>query len=269
MSGKFNYMADADGFERTFSMPMRAFVPTLLRLCHIVPGNKVLDIATGTGISAEDVLHVVGSMGHVTAADNSSAMLDKAKERLGSYTNVSISTENAEHLSFPDQSFDAVVCCMALMVLNDRDRALAEFHRVLRPGGRVAVSVNTVPERTLTGPVRLLISKYAPSKAKAIETYMRSHYSLGNSEVLANLLLRAGFEAIETFLEERDFEYASFDEYFAPYDQGIGPWGIEYQELPENIREAIRIERRQEMCAGERSHLLQNVEVLFGSGQRC
>jgi SAM-dependent methyltransferase len=268
VSGKFSYAADAEGFERTFSTPMRAFVPALLRLSHIAPGNKVLDIATGTGMSAEDVLHIVGATGHVAAADNAPAMLDKAQERLNGYANVSISTENAEHLSFPDQSFDAVVCCMALMVFNDCSQALTEFLRVLRPGGRVAVSVNTVPERTLTGPVRLLIQKHVPSKAKAIAAYMRNHYSLGATEVLSGLLGRAGFDTIETLIEVRKFEYPSFDDYFNTYDRGIGPWGIEFQELPEGIRRSIRNERRHEMGASNGSHVCQEVEILFGSGRK-
>ena len=66
-------------------------MPFLLRAAHIAPGMHVLDIATGTGLSAEAVLDAVGSTGHVTAADVSPAMAEKARERFGKAPNVSVS----------------------------------------------------------------------------------------------------------------------------------------------------------------------------------
>ncbi|MFZ1207260.1 MAG: methyltransferase domain-containing protein, partial [Pseudolabrys sp.] len=135
----------AAGYDRAFARVTTHFVPFLLRAAHVAPGMRVLDVATGTGLAAEAALQVVGATGHVTAADLSSAMVAKARQRLGNAANVSLAVEDGQALSFSNESFDAVMCSLGLMFFPDPARGLAEFHRVLRPGGRAAVSVNTVP----------------------------------------------------------------------------------------------------------------------------
>jgi ubiquinone/menaquinone biosynthesis C-methylase UbiE len=112
-------------------------MPFLLRAAHLAPGMHVLDIATGTGISAEAALAAVGSIGHVTAADLSPAMVKMARERLGKAPNVSV--EDGLALSFSDGSFDALLCNLGLMFFAAPVRDLSEFRRVLRSGGRAAV----------------------------------------------------------------------------------------------------------------------------------
>ena len=80
MSDQFSYDQGVSGFDQTFGLPMRQFVPTLLRLARLVPGQRVLDIASGSGIAAEAALDIVGRSGHVTAADIEPSMLEEAKE---------------------------------------------------------------------------------------------------------------------------------------------------------------------------------------------
>ena len=75
-------------------------------------------------------------------------MAEKARERLGKAPNVSVFVEDGQALSFADCSFDVILCNLGLMFFPDPVRGLTEFRRVLRPGGRVAVSVNTVVERS-------------------------------------------------------------------------------------------------------------------------
>src|SRR5262249_53806167 len=73
----------AAGYNRAFAHIGTHFVPFLLRAAHLAPGMRVLDIAAGTGLAAEAALGVVGPTGHVTAADLSPAMVEKARNRLG------------------------------------------------------------------------------------------------------------------------------------------------------------------------------------------
>ena len=129
---------------------------------------RVLDIATGTGLSAEAVLVIVGPTGHVAAADISPAMAEKARKRFGKAPNVSVSVEDGQGLSFPDESFDAVLCNLGLMFFQDPVRGLAEFRRALRAGGRAAVSVNTVVERSYNHQINVTIARYLPSLAEAV-----------------------------------------------------------------------------------------------------
>jgi len=135
-------------YDRAFAHVTRYFMPFVLRAARIARGMRVLDIAAGTGLSAEAALSAVGPTGHVTAADVSPAMAEKARERLGEARNASVLVEDAQALSFSDETFDAVVCNLGLMFFPEPARGLSEFRRVLRPGGRAAVSVNTVPERS-------------------------------------------------------------------------------------------------------------------------
>ena len=150
-------------YDRAFAHVTRYFMPFLLRAADVTLGMRVLDIATGTGLSAEAALAGVGPTGHVTASDLSPAMVDKARERLGNAPNASVSVEDGQALSFLDESFEAVLCNLGLMFFPDPVRGLSEFRRVLRPGRRAAVSVNTVVERSYNQQINVIIGRYVPS----------------------------------------------------------------------------------------------------------
>src|SRR5438874_8102122 len=97
-------------YDQAFAHVTAYFMPFLLRSAHLAPGMRVLDIATGTGLSAEAALAAVGPTGYVTAADISPAMVEKASERFSETANVSVSVEDGQALSFSDGNFDAVLC---------------------------------------------------------------------------------------------------------------------------------------------------------------
>jgi ubiquinone/menaquinone biosynthesis C-methylase UbiE len=139
----------ASTYDRAFAHVSTHFLPFLLRAARLEPSQRVLDVATGTGIAAEAALAVVGPCGHVTAIDVSQAMVDRARQRLAGSSNTSVVVEDGQSLSFDDGTFDAVLCSLGLMFFRDPARGLSEFNRVLRPGGRAAVSVSTTPERSL------------------------------------------------------------------------------------------------------------------------
>src|SRR5260221_11996711 len=145
----------AAGYDRPLAPITTHFVPFLLRAAHIAAGMRVLDIAAGTGLAAEAALGAVGPTGHITAADFSPAMVEKARGRFANAKNVSVAVEDGHALSFPDGSFDAVVCMFGLMFFPSALRGLTEFRRVLRPSGRAAVSVNTVPQRSYNTRINL------------------------------------------------------------------------------------------------------------------
>ena len=98
-------------------------------------------MASGTGISAEAALDAVGPSGSVLATDISQEMVEKARKRLSRSPNAAVAVEDGQALSFPEASFDAVICSVGRMFFPEPARGLAGFHRMLRPGGRAAVSV--------------------------------------------------------------------------------------------------------------------------------
>jgi ubiquinone/menaquinone biosynthesis C-methylase UbiE len=252
----------ASAYDRTFAHVSTHFLPFLLRAARLEPGQVVLDAATGTGIAAQAALAVVGPAGHVTAADVSPAMVDRARQRLAGSPNTSVVVEDCQSLSFDDGSFDVVLCSLGLMFFPDPARALAEFHRVLRPGGRAAVSVSTTPERSYNGRINVIIARRVPSLAEATART----FSLGEARLRA-LFEGAGFRDVETTTEAHRFVLPSFEAYFAPFEQGGGSSGQAYVALPEAERRAVREEVRRNV--GDTGGPIGiEVEERFASGRR-
>jgi SAM-dependent methyltransferase len=114
------------------------WAPVVADAAGIVPGDRVLDVACGTGVVAREAARRAGPDGRVAGVDPNAGMLAVARARGGP---VDYREGRAEALPFPDASFDAVVCQFGLMFVADRPAAVAEMRRVLRPGGRLAVAV--------------------------------------------------------------------------------------------------------------------------------
>jgi ubiquinone/menaquinone biosynthesis C-methylase UbiE len=254
----------AAGYDRSVGVMTRRIVPALLRAARLAPGQRVLDIATDTGLAAEVAAAAVGPTGHVLAADISPAMVAKARERLGARPNVSCAVEDAQALTLADERFDAVICNMGLMYLPDPARGLAEFRRVLRPEGRIAVSVFTRADRALVGGlVRAAIARHVPAKAAEAAHF----YSAGEEGRLRRLFEAAGLRDVETTVETVRFIYAGFGDFFGGVERGEGAMGQEYTALPENTRQAVREEVRREV-GGAAGLVEVEVEVRFASARR-
>jgi SAM-dependent methyltransferase len=121
----------------------------LLELASIQPGSRVLDVAAGTGDQTLMAARRVGATGNVLATDSSASMLKAVAEvaRNEGLTNVETRVMNAENLALDADSFDAVICRIALMLFPNPAKALGEMHRVVKPGGRVAVMVYSSLEK--------------------------------------------------------------------------------------------------------------------------
>src|SRR5262249_5247136 len=104
----------AAGYERGFARISSHFAPFLLGAADVSAGDRVLDVATGTGLAAEAALALVGPKGHVTATDLSPQMVERARERLKGAPNAAIQVADGQGLGLPDDSFDAVICSLGL-----------------------------------------------------------------------------------------------------------------------------------------------------------
>src|SRR6516164_3073251 len=267
MSGMAKELAFGDEaaaeYDRALAHVTAHFMPFVLRAGHIAPGMRVLDIATGTGLSAEAALAAGGPIGHVTAADVSPAMVEKARERLGKAPNASVSVEDGQALSFSDGSFDAVLCNLGLMFFPDPMRGLSEFRRVLRSGRRAAVSVNTVVERSYNHQINVILARYVPGLAEAVTRT----FSLGEASRLEGLFREGGFSQIETRTVKHTFVLPSFDEYYGPFERGGASTGQALAALPDEIRRAVRDEVRRDF--GDTSGPIEvEAEYQIASGRR-
>ncbi len=135
----------------------RAWKAYTVAVANLRPGDRVLDLAGGTGDLARAFAKKVGSSGTVVHTDINEAMLQRGRDRLLD-EGVVLPTVicDAEVLPFPTASFDLVSVAFGLRNMTHKDRALAEMNRVLKPGGRLLV---------------LEFSKIAPPLAKAYDWY--------------------------------------------------------------------------------------------------
>ena len=115
----------------------------MLELASVQAGSRVLDVAAGTGDQTLMAARRVGPTGNVLATDDSASMLKVAAEaaRNAGLTNVETRVMNAENLALDADSFDAVICRIALMLFPNPAKALTEMRRVVKPGSKVAVMV--------------------------------------------------------------------------------------------------------------------------------
>jgi demethylmenaquinone methyltransferase/2-methoxy-6-polyprenyl-1,4-benzoquinol methylase len=113
-------------------------------LAALSPGDRALDVATGTGDLALELARRVGPAGEVVAIDFSEEMLARAREKAPT---IRFQWGNALELDFPDDSFDAATVGFGARNFADLERGLAEMARVVRPGGRVVILEITTPTR--------------------------------------------------------------------------------------------------------------------------
>ena len=129
----------AEIYEQCFVPALfQQWAPVIADAAAIAPGQRVLDVACGTGVLACAAAERVGPGGAVAGLDANPQMLEVARRKR---SDVEWVEGRAERLPFPDQHFDAVVSQFGFMFFEDRVGALREMMRVLRPGGRLAVAV--------------------------------------------------------------------------------------------------------------------------------
>ena len=127
---------------------------------------------------------------------------------------------DGQSLPFADASFDAFIRQLGLMFFPNPAHGLSEFRRVLRDGGRTAVSVTTTPERSLFAHVRAVIARHVPARAEKLNRF----FSIPDTDHLHRLVNGAGFSNVEVQSETRSIGFASFSAYFSGIEKGATTW---------------------------------------------
>lgn len=169
----------------------KQWCPRVLDAAAVSPGERVLDVACGTGILAREAAVRVGPTGFVAGVDIGPGMLAVAKELA---PGIEWRECAAESLPYPDQSFDKVVSQFGLMFFSDRTKALREMSRVLKPGGRLAVAVwDSLDNSEAYREEVELLQRFA---GKAAADALRAPFVLGDRDELIAVFETSGVRSV-------------------------------------------------------------------------
>ena len=249
----------AESYER-FMVPS-LFAPWsshLIQRANPQPGERVLDIACGTGIVARNVAPRVGSHGIVIGLDVDPDKISVARAAAERYhLAIEWHVSPAERLPFPDENFDLVLCQFGLMFFSDRHAALKEMHRVLRTGGRVVLSVWQGLDRH-----PFYQTLHDVSQRHLGKSSVQAVFSLGNSDELRQLLIDSGLQHVAIEPMSITARFPNADEFLA-WEIDVDPTETPaLQNLDTEAQQVILAAVRQDM-QGPLEEAMQNNQVVL------
>jgi ubiquinone/menaquinone biosynthesis C-methylase UbiE len=178
------------------------------------PGEKILDVATGTGAVAVAVAQRLQGGGRVMAIDFSDRMIDRAyaNARRMALHNIDLHSMDAAALAFRADYFDALTCSFGLFFLTDMTAALREWRRVLRPGGRILLT--GFGASAFQPLAKLYCEQLATLGGPQLSVADFPWQRLADTEVFRALLVDAGFEAIEFAEQQLGFHLQAAPEWW-------------------------------------------------------
>jgi O-methyltransferase/aklanonic acid methyltransferase len=191
------------------------FGQRLVNLAEISEGANVLDVAAGRGALLFPVAAQVGANGHVTGIDFSPDMVRETAKDIESRRlhHAEIRQMDAEQMIFSDASFDRVVCGFALWMFAEPARVLQEFYRVLRSGGRLALSTWAADNPSQTW-CHEVLRPFVPAPVPNLLA-PKDDLKFDTPLQIETALRLAGFADIQITVEEKDFVYRSEEQYWS------------------------------------------------------
>jgi SAM-dependent methyltransferase len=181
----------AENYQRYFVPAIGAPVSTVtMAAAGPQLGERVLDVACGTGVVTRLAAERVGPTGSVTGVDVAPDMIDvaRATPAPGAPT-IDWHVGDALSLPFPDDAFDVVTCQMGLMFMEDRAKALTETRRVLRPGGRLVVTTPGTIQPLFEVMERAIVDHIGAE----LGGFVRAVFSMHDPDAVGALVRDAGF----------------------------------------------------------------------------
>jgi SAM-dependent methyltransferase len=209
----------------------------MLDMAALQPGERVLDVACGTGLVSFRVAEAVGARGAVVGTDISGEMVEAARRSAAErdVDNASFERSDAEALPFADATFDAAVCGLGLMYVSDPVKALCEMRRLLRPGGRAAAAVWGARRNCGWAEIFPITDAHVASEVCPM------FFHLGTKDMLARTFEAAGFTDIRSQRLVTTLHYATPDDALGAVFRG-GPVALAYSRFDDATRRAVHAE---------------------------
>jgi SAM-dependent methyltransferase len=224
-------------YEDGWALQLRPAHQVLLDLACLRAGERLVDVASGTGLVSFEAARKVGPDGHVFGTDLSEEMVRRARElaKWRGIDNVTFERMNAMRLTLLDGKLDAALCALGLMYVPDAERALAEMARVIRPGGQVAVAVWGERRRCGWAPIFEIVDRRVRSEVCPL------FFRLGMGEALSRAMTEAGLGDVTLLRVETELAYDSAEEaLLAAFD--AGPVALAYARFDEATRADVHRE---------------------------
>lgn len=209
----------------------------LVDFADVQPGETVLDIGCGTGIAARYAAEKTNGTGRIIGVDINAGMLSVAKS-LTSATGKHIEwhESSAEKLPFPDHSFEVILCAQCLQFIKHRDAALREMQRVLKPEGRLAISLwCDIAENPYFSVLVGAISDYI---GKEISTGLSAAFQLSAANDIRNLLTQNGFSLQQIAPQQLELVLPEL-QYFVPKHISATPMATGFYAASSEKRQAV------------------------------
>lgn len=228
---RYGWDKAAAHYERCWEEQLAPAQVALLDMAALARGERVLDVACGTGLVTLKAAREVGPGGHVLGTDISEEMISAAGilASTNGIEHVDFARMDAEVLDLEDASFDVALCALGLMYAPDPERAVAEMFRVARPGGRAVCAV--WGERRLCGWASIFPIVDARVQSEVCPMFFR----IGTGDALREAFSSAGFKDIALRRLQSAILYATADEACAAAFLG-GPVALAYSRFPQSVR---------------------------------
>jgi SAM-dependent methyltransferase len=257
-------------WEATVATWMEPATEVMLTMAGVVPGARVLDLASGAGSQTLQAARRVGVQGHVVASDIADTMLHHVREnaRAAGLTNVTTLAGAAEDLDVIAESFDAVICRLGLMLFAAPAKALAALRRALRPGGKVGLVVFTTPAANpfMAQPMQILLrhaGKMPPPQGQP------GIFALGAPGVLERLLVDGGFVNVQQRAVALALAMPSAAQASTMMQEAFGAYRAVVSDSPESVRAAAWTEVAEKLKAFETpTGFVAAAEVLVAGGMK-
>jgi SAM-dependent methyltransferase len=191
---RYGWDRAAAHYDSSWQRPLAPAHRALIEHAELGPGDRVLDVACGTGIVSLIAAEAVAPWGFVVGTDLSQEMVNAARARATSQRiwHTRFERADAERLDFSDAVFEAALCSMGLMYVPDPDVAVAEMTRVVVPGGRVVAAVWGARHRCGWAEIFPIVDARVKSDVCPL------FFALGTSDRLASVFAHAGLVDVHT-----------------------------------------------------------------------
>lgn len=231
---RYGWDKAANSYEQSWQRQLAPAQTTLLARAALRPGERVVDVACGTGLVTFEAAEGVNPGGAVVGVDLSETMVSLARARAHErgFGHVRFERMDAEALELPPASFDVALSALGLMYVPDARKAVGEMARVVAPGGRVVAAV--WGQRSRCGWAEVFPIVDAQVKSEVCPLF----FALGTADSLGAVFQDAGLADVMTERLETRLEWASADDACGAAFVG-GPVALAYSRFDERTRQAV------------------------------